>query len=105
LLWHHTSRKDEDEDNENDEKNMKRTKAHDAGIGDPGSVELSNEEVVALVEHLGFTMEQQENAISETGYISNPRSMLQNNYRPVFWIARRSTNAGDLIPSMMDSSM
>jgi SAM-dependent methyltransferase len=105
LLWHHTSRKDEDEDNENDEKNMKRTKAHDAGIADPGSVELSNEEVVALVEHLGFTMEQQENAISETGYISNPRSMLQNNYRPVFWIARRSTNAGDLIPSMMDSSM
>jgi hypothetical protein len=100
LLWHHTSRKDE-----NEEKDMKGTKAHDAGIGDPGSVELTNKEVIALVEHLGFTMEQQENVNSETGYISNPRSMLQNNYRPAFWIARRSTNAGDLIPSMMDSSM
>ncbi|KAH7066868.1 methyltransferas-like protein [Paraphoma chrysanthemicola] len=88
LLWHHASRKDED--NEDEPKKAKRHEVQDAGIGDPGSVELTNEEVIALVEHFGFTMEQQTHDVPETGYISNPRSMLQNNYRPVFWTARKS---------------
>jgi hypothetical protein len=61
----------------------------DAGIGDPGSVELTNDEVVALVEHCGFVMEKQEHGTIETGYISNTRSMLQSTYRPSFWIARK----------------
>ena len=60
------------------------------GIADPGSVELTHDEVLALVEHMGFTIEKQESGALETGYISNARSMLQNTYRPVFWVARRS---------------
>ncbi|KAF1844401.1 methyltransferas-like protein [Cucurbitaria berberidis CBS 394.84] len=88
LLWHHTSRK-ESESDDSEEKDLKRAKVADAGIGDPGSVELTNEEVLALVQHFGFTMEEQECKTYETGYISNPRSMLQNTYRPSFWIARK----------------
>jgi carnosine N-methyltransferase len=87
LLWHGPPRKDLDE-SETEEDKRRRVES-DAGIGDPGSVELTNEEVVALIEHMGFTMEKQECGTIETGYITNPRSMLQNTYRPSFWIARK----------------
>lgn len=88
LLWHQAPRGPND-NIASGEKKHKHTHVHDAGIGDPGSVELTNDEVLALVEHLGFTIEKQESGSSETGYISNPRSMLLNTYRPVFWIARK----------------
>jgi carnosine N-methyltransferase len=90
LLWHHTPRKDDEDGSE--ENKRKASEFTDAGIGDPGSVELTNEEVVALVEHLGFTIERQECKGPETGYITNAKSMLQSNYRPVFWIARKGGN-------------
>jgi carnosine N-methyltransferase len=41
------------------------------------------------VEYMGFTMEKNESGAFETGYISNPRSMLQSTYRPSFWVARK----------------
>ncbi|KAH7406746.1 methyltransferase-like protein [Phaeosphaeria sp. MPI-PUGE-AT-0046c] len=88
LLWHHGPRKD-DEDN-SEKKERERVEVPDAGIGDPGSVELTHEEVVALVEHLGFTIEKHEFAAFETGYMTNPRSMLQSTYRPALWIARKT---------------
>ncbi|KAH6644682.1 methyltransferas-like protein [Boeremia exigua] len=87
LLWHQAPRgpgraTDTEEEYEH-------THVHDAGIGDPGSIELTNDEVMALVEHMGLKIERQETSTPETGYISNPRSMLQNTYRPVFWVARK----------------
>ena len=87
LLWHQAPR-GPNKDTDNQEKHT-YTHAYDAGIGDPGSVELTHDEVLALVEHLGFKVEKQDSGTLETGYISNPRSMLQNTYRPVFWIARK----------------
>lgn len=86
LLWHHAGRKDAD-DHDGGEKS-KNERVLDAGIGDPGSFELSNEEVEALVEHMGFEFVKRSIEM-QTGYISNPRSMLQNTYRPVFWAARK----------------
>ena len=60
------------------------------GIGEPGSFELSNDEVIALVERFGFEMlEQKQAPAGATGYIQDPASMLQNVYRPSFWVARR----------------
>ncbi|KAK4505600.1 hypothetical protein PRZ48_003563 [Zasmidium cellare] len=58
------------------------------GIAEPGSFELSNEEVISLVEQYGFEMVEQTEA-SATGYIQDPTSMLQNVYRPAFWVARK----------------
>lgn len=88
LLWHHAARPqpsgDELEDGWKD-----KHKHEDVGIADPGSVELTDEEVVALIEHFGFRIERHEARAVETGYISNPRSMLQSSYRPSFWIARK----------------
>lgn len=89
LLWHHSSRKEVDGE-ESNEKKRKRAQIDDAGIGDPGSVELTHDEMLALVEHFGFTVEKQECRAFQTGYISNPRSMLQNNYQPAFWLARKT---------------
>jgi carnosine N-methyltransferase len=88
LLWHHVSRKDSDEDG-TEGRETRKGKVVDAGIGDPGSIELTNEEVVTLVEHMGFTIEKHECGAFETGYICNPRSMLQSTYRPSFWVARK----------------
>jgi carnosine N-methyltransferase len=90
LLWHHAPQKDDKDENE--EKRRKRIGIDDAGIGDPGSIELTHEEVVALVEHFGFTIEKQESGAFETGYVTNPRSMLQSTYFPAMWVARKREN-------------
>ncbi|KAF2469790.1 methyltransferas-like protein [Lindgomyces ingoldianus] len=89
LLWHHASRL-QCSGEEHEEKSKSANKHLGAGIADPGSVELTDEEVVQLVEHFGFTIEKHETGRIETGYISNPESMLQNIYRPSFWIARKN---------------
>ncbi|KAJ8116140.1 hypothetical protein OPT61_g2372 [Boeremia exigua] len=87
LLWHQAPRASSNDMEVDDDR--KHGHSHDVGIADPGSVELTNDEVLALVECLGFKVEKQESSKSETGYISNPRSMLQSTYRPVFWVARK----------------
>lgn len=89
LLWHHASRSSP-EDEESGEKRERRLQQHiDTGIADPGSVELTDEEVVALVQHLGFAIEKHEAGAIESGYITNERSMLQSTYRASFWVARK----------------
>jgi len=60
----------------------------DDGIAEPGSVELTDDEVVALVEKLGFIVEKRESGIAAP-YIQDPGSMLQNIYRASFWVARK----------------
>lgn len=72
---------------------MAVSSATDNGIGEPGSVELSEDEVFGLVQRMGFTVERRQ-AVSERpfcGYIQDPESMLQNLYRPSFWVARRNS--------------
>jgi hypothetical protein len=61
------------------------------GIGEPGSFELTDDEVVRLVQRLGFTFLNHERTVpgDGTGYIQDPASMLQNIYRPSFWVARK----------------
>ncbi len=59
------------------------------GIGEPGSVELTNEEVLLLVERMGFRIEKHEIRPATTGYIQDPESMLQNLYRVSHWTARK----------------
>lgn len=64
--------------------------ASNQGIGDPGSFELSNDEMVALVQRFGFEILRHEERSDKTaGYILDDRSMLTNYYRPSFWVARK----------------
>lgn len=86
LLWHPPPpRRDHGEGDEGEASRIEG----DAGIGDPGSFELTNDEVIALVQYFGFSIERQETDTIQTGYITNTRSMLQSTYRPSFWIARK----------------
>ncbi|KAF9734460.1 hypothetical protein PMIN06_004622 [Paraphaeosphaeria minitans] len=87
LLWHHASRIQDPQEGADDRKGA--SKSEDVGIADPGSVELTNDEVVSLVQHFGFSIEKHELGI-DTGYITNQRSMLQSTYRASFWVARKT---------------
>lgn len=56
------------------------------GIGEPGGVELSEEEVLALIESMGFTIKKRDEGLGDCGYIQDPDSMLRNLYRPSHWV-------------------
>jgi carnosine N-methyltransferase len=58
------------------------------GIADPGSFELTDDEVMALVEHVGFIVEKRETDL-EAPYVQDTKSMLQTVYRASHWIARK----------------
>ena len=106
LLWHFESTPTPAERNRskgkvssNSASEFKGTQLHghiahgdrgDEGIGEPGSFELSNEEVVALVQRFGFVvLQQKQSPAGATGYIQDAASMLQNVYRPSFWVAQK----------------
>lgn len=68
----------------------KRSRAEPEGIGEAGSFELSDAEVVLLVQRLGFDLlEHRQAPAGPTGYIESSASMLQSTYRPSFWVARK----------------
>lgn len=78
LLWHFEDGHSQTEKN-----------GTDAGIGEPGNVELTEEEVLALVKKMGFEIEKQAKNDQYCGYIQDGESMLQNLYRPGHWVARK----------------
>lgn len=91
LLWHFENNApgnhghDDDGDGEHD--------AHgSSGIADPGSFELSDEEVMALVERIGFVVETKTMDLPAP-YILDSQSMLQTVYRATFWVARKPVDA------------
>jgi carnosine N-methyltransferase len=85
LLWHWENHvpghHGYDGDGDYDENNS-------LGIADPGSFELTDNEVIALVENLGFVIETRQPGIIAP-YIQDPKSMLQTVYRASHWIARK----------------
>jgi hypothetical protein len=83
LLWHFEHNVPEKQ------QQSTRTRLPGHGIDEPGSFELTDDEVIALVKNLGFIIERRESGI-QTGYIQNPRSMLQNIYRVSHWVARKT---------------
>lgn len=88
LLWHFES---VPTPAERDKQHGKKTDVNGQqfeGIGEPGSFELSNEEVVSLISRYGFEIIEQKDA-PPTGYIQDPSSMLQNVYRPSCWVTRK----------------
>lgn len=58
------------------------------GIADPGAFELTDDEIVALVEKMGFDIEKKESGIAAP-YIQDPESMLQHIYMASHWVARK----------------
>jgi carnosine N-methyltransferase len=86
LLWHFEERSPKQNDTRNTEST---TKDENLGIGESGSFELSEDEVVKLLEHLGFLFLKHDVDFMETGYVQSPRSMLRSVYRPSHWVVRK----------------
>ncbi|KAJ9609777.1 hypothetical protein H2200_006105 [Cladophialophora chaetospira] len=101
LLWHFDDRAPgahSEEENGNtsfDEDHSHKRPSHakldfeDKGIAEPGSFELTDEEVMALVSKMGFEMIKHEILPADSGYIQDPHSMLQNRYRCSHWVAKK----------------
>ncbi|KAH6663137.1 N2227-like protein-domain-containing protein [Verticillium dahliae] len=81
-----TTARDDDGDGEHDYNNS-------SGIADPGSFELADDEVMALVERVGFVVEARETD-RPAPYIQDDESMMQTLYRASTWVARKPL-AGD----------
>ena len=60
----------------------------DSPIFSLGSVELTDDEVLALIHMLGFDIEKRESGIPAP-YIQDSESMLQNVYSASHWVARK----------------
>ena len=80
LLWHFENNAPSGHDVDGD--------TDTSGIADPGSFELTDDEVMALVSQTGFVVESRETGIFAP-YIHDPDSMLQTTYRTSFWVARK----------------
>jgi carnosine N-methyltransferase len=96
LLWHfeeERQHKGGGDKSTRDGKHHEDQRPHEnnllEGIAEPGNVELTNEEVLLLIERMGFTIEIHE-IIDECGYIQDWESMTQNTYRVSHWVARKS---------------
>lgn len=63
------------------------------GIGEAGSFELSDEEVLELVKKFGFEITHHELLQTGAGYIQDQNSMLLNTYRPSFWVAKKQNTS------------
>lgn len=68
-----------------------------SGIADPGSFELSDDEVMALVSQVGFVVEERQTGI-EAPYIHDTESMLKTVYRASSWVARKPMQNGEKQP-------
>lgn len=94
LLWHADVSHDGKADNEHEQKHEHKASVgdgdRDAGIGEPGSFELTEEEVIWLLERKGFQIEQHKISSTGVGYIQDPDSMFQNLYRVSRWVARKT---------------
>lgn len=64
-------------------------KGSDAGTGQSGSFELTEEEVIWLLEKRGFVIEHLVARSEGVGYIQDPDSMFQNMYQVSSWVARK----------------
>ena len=87
LLWHFDDNSPGKYGEENEDM---ETEEEDKGIGEPGSFELSNDEVLELVKSHGFDILQHEVLTEGMGYLQNPESMYQNLYHVARWCARKT---------------
>lgn len=85
LLWHWSDRRGP----EIEDRDEGRRPHIQEGIEAPGSVDLSNEEVLQVLKATGFSIEKEEIMTEGSCYMHNPASMLRPHYFSAHWVARR----------------
>lgn len=88
LLWHYGG---QEPPRPNKVESSGEGRRKNAGIEEPGTVELTDDEVLMLVQTFGFEIEKHEMRNDGFGYIQDPESMLQNIYRTSHWIAKKQS--------------
>lgn len=94
LLWHFDDRIVDNQNmrsgRDEEDVDMRLNAREGDGIAEPGSVELTDEELQALVVKMGFEIvKYEQRQACEGGYISDPASMLQSLYRNSHWVAKK----------------
>lgn len=92
LLWHFDSKRKDGGEEAVDTTEANSMIDDDRGIAEPGSFELSHDEVMLLVKAHGFEIVKEDVGGIGTGYMQDPRSMLQHVYKPVHWVARKKAH-------------
>ncbi|KAL2888197.1 methyltransferase family [Ceratocystis lukuohia] len=87
LLWHFENNAPGNHGKDTDGDGLHES-GTSSGIADPGSFELSDDEVMALLTKIGFRVESRETGLAAP-YITNPESMLQTVYKASTWVARK----------------
>lgn len=85
LLWHFENQAPGSQDHEGGGDIDPNTTT---GIADPGSFELADDEVMSLLEKIGFVIVSRDTGI-EAPYIQDSESMLQTVYKASSWVARK----------------
>jgi carnosine N-methyltransferase len=88
LLWHFDEKNTRQPD---EDKHQNMSGGAPEGVAESGSFELTDEEVVLLLQRMGFEILRHEILESGQGlgYIQDPESMLQNLYHCSHWVARK----------------
>jgi hypothetical protein len=90
LKWHFERDDDGDKDGDDDDGFSSSSATEDKGIGNPGAVELCEDDVLRLLDAHGFELLRHDDGRGrDAGYIRDPLSMEATSYRPVFWVAQR----------------
>ncbi|RAL59470.1 hypothetical protein DID88_006586 [Monilinia fructigena] len=90
LLWHFENNPPGTSTPPSQTHTNNQSQPQDQGIADPGSIELTNSEVLLLLPKLGFTI-LTSSTNHRAPYIHDPDSMLQTTYSASFWVARKNT--------------
>lgn len=89
LKWHF-EKDGPDKEEDDDDAFSSSSEVEDKGIGNPGAVELCDDDIQALLGTYGFdVLHHDDGAVRDAGYIRDPLSMEATSYRPVFWAAVR----------------
>ncbi|PGH28232.1 hypothetical protein AJ80_00123 [Polytolypa hystricis UAMH7299] len=91
LLWHFEDKPLESSSHEHTHSASKDWDKQHQGIAEPGRVEFTEEEILILLDKMGFQIVKRDSESRDCGYIQDPESMLQNLYRPSHWVAIKKT--------------
>lgn len=89
LLWHFDEKSIKHPGQNHSQEGLGR--GQNLGIAEPGSFELTDKEVILLLQKMGFDMVTHDVLASAPGlgYIQDPESMLQNLYQCSHWVVRK----------------
>lgn len=90
LLWHFEDLSQASEETRGEDKTQNGTAASMGGIAEPGSVELSEEEVLQLAQWVGFEVVLRSPPNSEIGgYIRDSESLMHSSYKCCHWVLKK----------------